>query len=435
MNVLEKVTITGFWGNHDLLIDLNRDVNFLIGVNGSGKTTVINLIAAALSADFQTLDRIQFAKIVLQLKQVGGKKKPSIQIEKVPEPDSPFFGVRYKIKDKASDSAQTYSLGDLEEQYIIRGESSFRIYEPAFRHSYRDSIHRTKISVVEHLHSLINTKWLSVHRSDISRTVREERGYESTVDKKLGDLSNDFVKYFSSLTKHSEGETEKFQKFFFASLIPKGNEWRLSVNLASKLDLTVERKTLIEIYQKFKVEEKEYSRPLKEYIKHIGEAVKLIAKGKQLDTKQIISVISSWRIHRVVQQWSEMNESLKKIYEPRDTFLETVNGMLQRKNLFLNEKNELTVKTESGKTFPLTQLSSGEKQLLIILGEALLQEKASWIYIADEPELSLHVTWQEQLIKSLRKINPNAQILFATHSPDIVSIYGKNVFDMERYIK
>jgi predicted ATP-binding protein involved in virulence len=77
-------------------------------------------------------------------------------------------------------------------------------------------------------------------------------------------------------------------------------------------------------------------------------------------------------------------------------------------------------------------LSSGEKQLLIVLGEALLQEKQAWVYIADEPELSLHVKWQESLVENLRTINPNAQIVFATHSPDVVSTFGDKVFDMER---
>jgi predicted ATPase len=69
---------------------------------------------------------------------------------------------------------------------------------------------------------------------------------------------------------------------------------------------------------------------------------------------------------------------------------------------------------------------------LFVLGEALLQEKRPWVYIADEPELSLHVRWQESLVENLRTINPNSQIIFATHSPDVVSIFDEKVFDMER---
>lgn len=63
--------------------------------------------------------------------------------------------------------------------------------------------------------------------------------------------------------------------------------------------------------------------------------------------------------------------------------------------------------------------------------EALLQEKRNVIFIADEPELSLHVKWQEKLINAIRELNPNAQLIIATHSPDIVADYRNKVIDME----
>ena len=121
--------------------------------------------------------------------------------------------------------------------------------------------------------------------------------------------------------------------------------------------------------------------------------------------------------------------------QPKATLVEVLNGLFQRKKIYINEKNEIEATTDSGKKLSLKGLSSGEKQLIIILGEALLQRESPWIYIADEPELSLHVRWQEKLIENLRRINPQAQIVCATHSPDVVSTYAKNVFDMERMIK
>jgi ABC-type cobalamin/Fe3+-siderophores transport system ATPase subunit len=106
--------------------------------------------------------------------------------------------------------------------------------------------------------------------------------------------------------------------------------------------------------------------------------------------------------------------------------------MLNGKNLEINQRNELEVvlDNKAHKRLSLSDLSSGEKQLLIIFGEALLQDRTEFIYIADEPELSLHVRWQEHLTANLRKINPSAQVIFATHSPDIVSQYGDRVINM-----
>ena len=101
----------------------------------------------------------------------------------------------------------------------------------------------------------------------------------------------------------------------------------------------------------------------------------------------------------------------------------------------LSERNELSFETRNKKQIPIEELSSGEKQLLIILGEALLQQEKAVVYIADEPELSLHVSWQETLTDSISKLNPNAQIIFATHSPDIVSSHSDKIINMENVIK
>ena len=63
MRKIESVIIENFWGDKTVNLSFNNDINFLIGVNGSGKTTIINLIAACLNADFSTLDKAQFSRI------------------------------------------------------------------------------------------------------------------------------------------------------------------------------------------------------------------------------------------------------------------------------------------------------------------------------------------------------------------------------------
>ena len=82
----------------------------------------------------------------------------------------------------------------------------------------------------------------------------------------------------------------------------------------------------------------------------------------------------------------------------------------------------------------INQLSSGEKQLIILLTEALLQKGKQTLFIADEPELSLHIEWQRKVISSIRKLNPNSQIIVATHSPEIVGKYKESTINMETII-
>ncbi len=67
----------------------------------------------------------------------------------------------------------------------------------------------------------------------------------------------------------------------------------------------------------------------------------------------------------------------------------------------------------------LEQLSSGEKQLLLILTTVFLQEERYNVLLLDEPEISLHIEWQDKLISILRQLNPNCQLILTTHSPNI----------------
>ncbi len=66
------------------------------------------------------------------------------------------------------------------------------------------------------------------------------------------------------------------------------------------------------------------------------------------------------------------------------------------------------------------QLSSGEKQVIIILASALIHNGHEMIMIMDEPEISLHFEWQKRIIADLLNINPRLQLVIATHSPAMV---------------
>lgn len=97
MAYILKVEILGFWGDRDIELKFAPNVNFLIGQNGSGKTTAINIIAAALTCEFEDLDRLPFQKISIQLVDDKSNKKPSVIVEKKYSSDTPFPEIIYSI--------------------------------------------------------------------------------------------------------------------------------------------------------------------------------------------------------------------------------------------------------------------------------------------------------------------------------------------------
>lgn len=65
-------------------------------------------------------------------------------------------------------------------------------------------------------------------------------------------------------------------------------------------------------------------------------------------------------------------------------------------------------------------LSSGEKQMLIILLTVLVQNRQPTVLLMDEPEVSLHIEWQQQLLDLVLDLNPALQIIVTTHSPAMI---------------
>ena len=85
----------------------------------------------------------------------------------------------------------------------------------------------------------------------------------------------------------------------------------------------------------------------------------------------------------------------------------------------LRKSNEIAFE-QVGETLYPHQLSSGEKQILAILLTVLIQDNQHFTLFMDEPEVSLHIEWQQRLISLIRELNSNVQIILTTHSPAVI---------------
>ena len=81
--------------------------------------------------------------------------------------------------------------------------------------------------------------------------------------------------------------------------------------------------------------------------------------------------------------------------------------------------NEILL-NQYGETLSPYKLSAGEKQMLVILLTVLVEDRQPYVLFMDEPEISLHVEWQQKLITLIRKLNPNVQLILTTHSPAVI---------------
>lgn len=113
-------------------------------------------------------------------------------------------------------------------------------------------------------------------------------------------------------------------------------------------------------------------------------------------------------------------EEATSISLPKTKFQDLIDDLFGEtgKNI-IRKSNEILFEQDGDTLYPY-QLSSGEKQLLVILLTVLVQDNHSGVLFMDEPEVSLHVEWQQRLISLIRELNPNVQIILTTHSPAMI---------------
>ena len=114
-----------------------------------------------------------------------------------------------------------------------------------------------------------------------------------------------------------------------------------------------------------------------------------------------------------------------EVSAPKKQFQDMIDELFADTNKKIDrQSNEIQfVQTNAnGTTEMITpyQLSSGEKQMLAILLTVLVENREPYALLMDEPEISLHIDWQQRLIDLIRQLNPNAQIILSTHSPALI---------------
>lgn len=104
-------------------------------------------------------------------------------------------------------------------------------------------------------------------------------------------------------------------------------------------------------------------------------------------------------------------------------FLDIVNSLFVNKTVSINERGFPEAKMDrSGTIVQISGFSSGEKQVMIMFYIMLFRGTPGSLVIVDEPEVSLHVSWQQQFGKYAKDIARirDLQMIVSTHSPTII---------------
>lgn len=163
-----------------------------------------------------------------------------------------------------------------------------------------------------------------------------------------------------------------------------------------------------------------------------------------LNTKKIADILKSHSqanhsmISTILKPYLDSVEArfdaLEDTYKILTIFENTINNLfLTDKHIKLHVRNGIKIFTPQGEELSSEILSSGEKQLLLLFCNTLTARDKATIFIIDEPEISLNIKWQRQLIRALLDLTKGSQVQFilATHSIELLSQYNNHVIKLQ----
>ena len=389
-----EFTIKGLAGRTEPLYRaLDPHVNIFWGLNGRGKTSLLRILDSALQNDSGTIFNVPFtsAEILIEVPEHGATIRRTVSIEDInKETDVPYPpGLRYEFGDDSP---------------IAFGRAPQNAWKTKILASSRES-ERTKIRLLGKL----GYTYLPISRR---RQSKNSQRYDRLLRNSGSDLITeiDFNRFFAQQIKavwedfhqNTLRTIRQIQQKGLALILSElfeGVAGDKSPELSDR-DLRVEHQLVVD------------------YLKEQNIPIKF-----SLDTFNSRYSQDSY-LRRVVNDIQEIKNEIDATLGPEREFRDVLQSMFRENKRFIVDDgsgpsgNDIRVEID-GSNIPLESLSSGEQQLIHLLLETLAAADST--IMIDEPEISMHVDWQQRLVSSMRRINPNCQILLATHSPEIMA--------------
>lgn len=414
---IKSVAVKGLWDAKNIHIDFSEDVNILIGGNGSGKTTFLRIVEALLNLEFGAIDDIEFNEVIIDLQ--SDEKIFTITVQRIMEDlVSPVY--RYIFSDD-----EVIDIRYSETRGIYRGRLDSR---NIFSH------------LRKRLQEIVNVSWLSINRinESMDRIDRRSDSFRTDVDIKLYQLMTKVVSYRLQLETMVNERTKKFNEDMVSLLlysdaydtIPSNDKIREFKSYTKEYILTEFHR----VYSYFG-DARVHTNDIKKHVEKVVHVVDKLGAKEIFSAEEMLSLSLMSRTVAILNLSSKYQSDRGLILEPIKLYLEILTQYLKDKKIEIETTSgrfipHVKIGDDKDRVIDVNALSSGEKQLLILLTETLLQQKEPYVFIADEPELSLHIEWQRNLINSIRSLNPNAQIIFATHAPEIAANHPKKLINM-----
>jgi predicted ATP-binding protein involved in virulence len=432
---INRIKVSLLFGvfNHDIVLKEDSGITIIIGENGLGKTMMLEAINALFEKDYRFFRPLEFnefeftftnGEIWKLTKEIKGSNfslniarnsilKPvqKIKQHKIYQ-DSDQFNRKMMMRDRDRMHRMEMEM-EMEHNYLTHNESLRLERDREYSRMMKMRHHRRMMA--EDTTEVSPPKWFTdgiknirVKLIETQRIITaKETGSDSYVNN-LNKCSQELKTMISDAAKHS-------------SLV------------ASDLDSTYPNRLVRKLRQGSRDSFEELNKALakldgrRKLFALSGLAVKISDSDLlQIDEKQkdLVNVLKLYidDSHKKLDPFDELSKKIK-------LFKGIINKRFKHKALEIKQDEGLVfrstvVRKQDGTfdTIPSSKLSSGEQNELILFYKLIFNSIENDMILIDEPELSLHISWQNKFIKDLKEVTSinDVSIVIATHSPDII---------------
>jgi len=416
--------------SYDLNFDNQDKYIILTGINGYGKTTILNMISALAMKDLYYFYTVPFSSIDFGFEDGSVLSLSSDRVDDATSTDVPVRGGRRLFFEMKESDSKTIGSFSMDAETIAR--------------VMKTNYHFSRIS--------INSRLKEDYESTEFYQVMKDEGLLDAIMQLTGKNAEQMMMRLDAF-KVSFIEAERTVECRY--LRPKNTvpdleyrdpKWYLIDHLASdfRYMLNSEYANYVKYSQKVDsdfINHAVSSSLVYDHKTYDSEREKLIVRAKELELLGLIPYTD-------VKPYDEANAKMLTAYivaqNEKMDFYNTLLGKIRlfsklvEERGFVNKKMSVTVKdgfrfrAEGNGFIDLSLLSSGEQNEVVMLYTLVFSVEDDSMLLIDEPENSLHVLWQKKFMRTIEEVSAlkSLFVIVATHSPQIIGSRWDNCCDL-----
>lgn len=464
MRRIKRISITNLFGIFDYNIQLNTDerVTIIHSPNGFGKTTILKLLNELFTRGTSIIRNTPFDELHIYFDDETHfwieKQKREDPLRKSEDiaPGTKTSHILCSYEDAQKERVFAIELNDSDSRATrLRAELQLREYvspaaemagESRARETYEETLHSLSRMILEEMHG-IERHEERTHTSDSTMLsgCDKERDLFQKLRTGIPVRFIDTQRLLNVTAEARDQSSTRRSATFLAAVRMYSEELSAAITakladsstLTQSLDRTFPSRLVDLATRQREISEHELRENLAELeakrkaLMAVGLADQnardpiLATKGIDASTKAVLSLY----IEDTRQKLAVFDDIAPRI----ELLTRIMNKHFLYKSMTVSRKDGFVFTTPRGIRLALEHLSSGEQHELVLFYELLFKALPGSFIMIDEPEISLHVVWQEQFLQDVQEITRLADIdlLIATHSPDVIAGHRHLVVELE----